>query len=135
MLLTKRQKGTLVTYSGALVLHSSCTVNHHLPRKPSCFICHPAATRCHRTAPRFKAKARKGRPNRHVKGKRARICAYNPALNTGIVWPLFATGTRREKGRGDKAPACRFLVAPTGFEPATSALRGRRPKPLDDGAT
>ena len=31
--------------------------------------------------------------------------------------------------------ACNFLVAPTGFEPATSALRGRRPKPLDDGAT
>ncbi len=28
-----------------------------------------------------------------------------------------------------------LLVAPTGFEPATSALRGRRPKPLDDGAT
>ena len=27
-----------------------------------------------------------------------------------------------------------LLVAPTGFEPATSALRGRRPKPLDDGA-
>ncbi len=27
------------------------------------------------------------------------------------------------------------MVAPTGFEPATSALRGRRPKPLDDGAT
>ena len=27
------------------------------------------------------------------------------------------------------------FVAPTGFEPATSALRGRRPKPLDDGAT
>ena len=27
------------------------------------------------------------------------------------------------------------LVAPTGFEPAISALRGRRPKPLDDGAT
>ena len=26
------------------------------------------------------------------------------------------------------------LVAPTGFEPAISALRGRRPKPLDDGA-
>ena len=26
------------------------------------------------------------------------------------------------------------MVAPTGFEPATSALRGRRPKPLDDGA-
>ena len=37
-----------------------------------------------------------------------------------------------------KNPACAgcsFLVAPTGFEPATSALRGRRPKPLDDGAT
>ena len=27
------------------------------------------------------------------------------------------------------------LVAPTGFEPAISALRGRRPKPLDDGTT
>ena len=26
------------------------------------------------------------------------------------------------------------MVAPTGFEPATSDLRGRRPKPLDDGA-
>ena len=26
------------------------------------------------------------------------------------------------------------LVAPTGFEPAISALRGRRPKPLDDEA-
>ncbi len=26
------------------------------------------------------------------------------------------------------------VVAPTGFEPATFALRGRRPKPLDDGA-
>ena len=32
-----------------------------------------------------------------------------------------------------KAPA-EHLVAPTGFEPATFALRGRRPKPLDDGA-
>ena len=31
--------------------------------------------------------------------------------------------------------ACKFLVAPKGFEPSTSALRGRRPKPLDDGAT
>ena len=28
-----------------------------------------------------------------------------------------------------------FMVAPKGFEPSTSALRGRRPKPLDDGAT
>ncbi len=27
------------------------------------------------------------------------------------------------------------MVAPKGFEPSTSALRGRRPKPLDDGAT
>ena len=26
------------------------------------------------------------------------------------------------------------MVAPKGFEPSTSALRGRRPKPLDDGA-
>ena len=37
---------------------------------------------------------------------------------------------------GDMAPpGPDSLVAPTGFEPATSALRGRRPKPLDDGAT
>jgi hypothetical protein len=27
------------------------------------------------------------------------------------------------------------LVAPAGFEPAISALRGLRPRPLDDGAT
>ena len=27
------------------------------------------------------------------------------------------------------------MVARTGFEPATSALRGRRPEPLDDRAT
>ena len=36
-----------------------------------------------------------------------------------------------------KRPGCPDLVrlvAPTGFEPATFALRGRRPKPLDDGA-
>jgi hypothetical protein len=26
------------------------------------------------------------------------------------------------------------LVAPAGFEPAISALRGLRPRPLDDGA-
>ena len=40
-------------------------------------------------------------------------------------------------GRKKSRPraARKFLVAPTGFEPATSALRGRRPKPLDDGST
>ncbi len=27
------------------------------------------------------------------------------------------------------------VVAPAGFEPAISALRGLRPRPLDDGAT
>ena len=44
-----------------------------------------------------------------------------------------------------QAPPCRAragailrqmkLVAPAGFEPAISALRGLRPRPLDDGAT
>ena len=29
----------------------------------------------------------------------------------------------------------RCVVAPAGFEPAISALRGLRPRPLDDGAT
>ena len=41
---------------------------------------------------------------------------------------------RERSGRFVALTSC-FLVAPTGFEPATSALRGRRPKPLDDGAT
>ena len=45
------------------------------------------------------------------------------------IWPFS-----RKKARADNALTCCFLVAPTGFEPATSALRGRRPKPLDDGA-
>jgi hypothetical protein len=31
--------------------------------------------------------------------------------------------------------AARRVVAPAGFEPAISALRGLRPRPLDDGAT
>ena len=34
-------------------------------------------------------------------------------------------------GAGLAAPA---VVAPAGFEPAISALRGLRPRPLDDGA-
>ena len=42
---------------------------------------------------------------------------------------------RFSKSREAGASRRKFLVAPTGFEPATSALRGRRPKPLDDGAT
>ena len=42
---------------------------------------------------------------------------------------------REKKKARAKALACCFLVAPKGFEPSTSALRGRRPKPLDDGAT
>ena len=36
-----------------------------------------------------------------------------------------------KKARKEQAE---ILVASTGFEPAISALRGRRPKPLDDGA-
>ena len=44
-------------------------------------------------------------------------------------------GCSKRKRPGLRAADLGFLVAPTGFEPATSALRGRRPKPLDDGAT
>ena len=36
-----------------------------------------------------------------------------------------------KKARKEQAE---ILVASTGFEPAISALRGRRPKPLDDEA-
>ena len=54
----------------------------------------------------------------------------------GTILDLFLTARPSQ----EKRPATQwadlgFLVAPTGFEPATSALRGRRPKPLDDGAT
>ncbi len=42
---------------------------------------------------------------------------------------MFYKSWERRKTAGKK------MVAPTGFEPATPALRGRRPKPLDDGAT
>ena len=42
--------------------------------------------------------------------------------------------TSKQKGHRIYPVTLVFLVAPTGFEPATSALRGRRPKPLDDGA-
>ena len=40
----------------------------------------------------------------------------------------------RERKKAEINLSLGNLVAPTGFEPATSALRGRRPKPLDDGA-
>ena len=40
----------------------------------------------------------------------------------------------KKKTEHDARPSLFQLVAPTGFEPAISALRGRRPKPLDDGA-
>ena len=36
--------------------------------------------------------------------------------------------------KAEAKASAEHLVAPTGFEPATFALRGRRPKPLDDGA-
>ena len=48
---------------------------------------------------------------------------------------MMQTKAKRERPEAKPPPACNVLVAPTGFEPATSALRGRRPKPLDDGAT
>lgn len=45
--------------------------------------------------------------------------------------PTFGLQTQKKP-----AHLCRLnsLVASTGFEPAISALRGRRPKPLDDEA-
>lgn len=49
----------------------------------------------------------------------------------------FATragGGIADNKKAEAKASAEHLVAPTGFEPATFALRGRRPKPLDDGA-
>ena len=43
-------------------------------------------------------------------------------------------GKRDEKQNRPDNPACKLLVARTGFEPVISALRGRRPEPLDERA-
>ena len=59
--------------------------------------------------------------------------AHDEKLHDAFPSRLSATLAGRKKSR--PRAAREFLVAPTGFEPATSALRGRRPKPLDDGAT
>ena len=40
-----------------------------------------------------------------------------------------------ERRRGSEIPtSLTYLAAPSGFEPPLTALRGRRPRPLDDGA-
>ena len=49
------------------------------------------------------------------------------------LFPIRKEGAKKEAAGITRQPR-ESLVAPTGFEPATSALRGRRPKPLDDGA-
>ena len=51
---------------------------------------------------------------------------------SGRVVPSAGRPTEQKKTPLLRRLLC--LVAPTGFEPATFALRGRRPKPLDDGA-
>ena len=50
-------------------------------------------------------------------------------------WKQRTEAGKTKGGERFRSPPWDYLVAPTGFEPATSALRGRRPKPLDDGAT
>ena len=52
-----------------------------------------------------------------------------------ILYSFFRASQNKELRPATQWADLGFLVAPTGFEPATSALRGRRPKPLDDGAT
>ena len=39
-----------------------------------------------------------------------------------------------ETTTGSEEPAVSYVVARTGFEPVISALRGRRPEPLDERA-
>ena len=43
-------------------------------------------------------------------------------------------GKRDEKQNRPVNPACKLLVARTRFELVISALRGRRPEPLDERA-
>src|SRR5712692_9783363 len=66
-----------------------------------------------------------------------RSSAVNSSRNGGCL-SLTATGicgVARSNGRGGRQVRGVELVAPAGFEPAISALRGLRPSPLDDGAT
>ena len=55
---------------------------------------------------------------------------YKPADVYRVREPFSPVDNKKAEAYASAA----HLVAPTGFEPATFALRGRRPKPLDDGA-
>ena len=62
---------------------------------------------------------------------KSRLVGKKPAFGLQIQKAyIWAANTKKP------AHLCRLnsLVASTGFEPAISALRGRRPKPLDDEA-
>ncbi len=72
----------------------------------------------------------------------------HPNLNVAFVelaWPtqprvpaltgFIALGCPRVPALAVSGRQENQLVAPAGFEPAISALRGLRPRPLDDGAT
>ena len=58
-------------------------------------------------------------------------CFGDPELTGEGTWRKHVSGIK--KRTPDLRGFFKFLVVPTGFEPATSALRGRRPEPLDDG--
>ena len=62
---------------------------------------------------------------------KSRLVGKKPAFGLQIQKPTLGLQTQKKP-----AHLCRLnsLVASTGFEPAISALRGRRPKPLDDEA-
>src|SRR5437660_1102458 len=67
------------------------------------------------------------------------ICSFaysraTPALFRSSLSICLSLASSRP--RDDQAPSTTDkMVAPAGFEPAISALKGRRPGPLDDGAT
>ena len=61
---------------------------------------------------------------------------HRDCIRQNVILSFFCPARKKtEKNSEPYGSELGFLVAPTGFEPATSALRGRRPKPLDDGAT
>ena len=67
---------------------------------------------------------------------RISVALHPNCIRQNAILSLFCPDRKEtEKSSEPCGSELGLLVAPTGFEPATSALRGRRPKPLDDGAT
>src|SRR5438128_565408 len=69
----------------------------------------------------------------------SQVVSIEPTVRGGRIARVganLASGVKTSSGPGwPGVRAATSVVAPAGFEPAISALRGLRPRPLDDGAT